>query len=260
VTAIVELTGLSWPTVRSAIDRYEAGGAVALKPKERGKKHGEGRSLTAAQEDKIRKLICDKRPEQLKMDFALWTRAAVMLLIERECAIKLSVRAVGNYLKRWGFTPQKPIKRAYEQRPEAVKQWLDEEYPAINKRAKAEGGEIHWGDETALVLSAKLDAGFALASTTKQRRLESFRFNLNRKDSKNRSATKLRRGMSWRASGGAALGAERRRSGRRRGACARGSRNPPWRRRFRLARRPPRPVRARPRAAAAPPPWLGSCP
>lgn len=112
VMAIVELTGLSWPTVRSAINRYEAGGAVALKPKERGKKHGEGRSLTAAQKDKIRKLIRDKRPEQLKMDFALWTHAAVMLLIERECAIKLSVRAIGNYLKRWGFTPQKPIKRA----------------------------------------------------------------------------------------------------------------------------------------------------
>ncbi len=108
VMAIVELTGLSWPTVRSAINRCEAGGAVALKPKERGKKHGEGRGLTAAREDKIRQLICDKRPERLKMDFAAWTRAAVMLLIERECAIKLSARAVGNYLKRWGFTARRP--------------------------------------------------------------------------------------------------------------------------------------------------------
>ena len=44
-----------------------------------------------------------------------------------------------------------PIKKAYEQRPEAVQKWLDEEYPAIEQRAKAEGDEIHWGDETALV-------------------------------------------------------------------------------------------------------------
>ena len=79
------------------------------------------------------------------MDFALWTRAAVGQLIEAECKIKLSVRGVGKYLKRWGFTPQKPIRRAYEQSPEAVKKWLDEEYPAIAAKAKAEGGEIHWG-------------------------------------------------------------------------------------------------------------------
>ena len=50
-----------------------------------------------------------------------------------------------------GFTPQKPIKKAYEQRPEAVKAWRDDQYPAIEAKAKAEGGEIHWGDETALV-------------------------------------------------------------------------------------------------------------
>jgi transposase len=99
----------------------------------------------------IRQIICDKRPEQLKMEFALWSRAAVMQLIEREYGIKLSVRSVGNYLSRWGFTPQKPIKRAYEQRPEAVQAWLNEQYPEIEKRAKGEGGEIHWGDETALV-------------------------------------------------------------------------------------------------------------
>ncbi len=151
VMQIVELTDLSWPAVRTAIDLYEAGGMAALKPKERGKKAGDGRNLSADQEAHIRKLIVDKRPEQLKMEFALWTRAAVGELIERECDIKLSVRGVGKYLKRWGFTPQKPIKRAYEQRPEAVKKWIDEEYPAIAARAKAEGGEIQWGDETALV-------------------------------------------------------------------------------------------------------------
>ena len=151
VMAIVELTGLSYPAVRRAINLYEAGGAAALKPAARGRSPGQGRLLSAEQEELVRRTICDKRPEQLKMDFALWTRAAVMQLIEQLCGLKLSVRAVGNYLKRWGFTPQKPIKRAYEQRPEAVQQWLEHEYPAIEQRAKAEGAEIHWGDETALV-------------------------------------------------------------------------------------------------------------
>ena len=148
---IVLLTGLSYPTVRAAIDRHEAGGKTANKPAQRGVVSGTGRSLTPAQEEAIQKLICDKRPEQLKLDFALWNRAAVMQLIERECKVTLSVRGVGNYLKRWGFTPQKPIKRAYEQRPEAVRAWLDETYPAIAQAAKDQGGEIHWCDETALV-------------------------------------------------------------------------------------------------------------
>ena len=151
VMQLVELTGLSWSAVRVAIDLYEEGGLAALKPAARGKKLGSGRSLSAKQEQALQKIVCDKRPEQLKMDFFLWSRPAVKELIERECGITLSVRSVGQYLERWGFTPQKPIKRAYEQRPEAVKKWLDEEYPAIEARAKTEGGEIHWGDETALV-------------------------------------------------------------------------------------------------------------
>ena len=65
-------------------------------------------------------MICEKRPEQLKLDFALWSRAAVCQLIEQEYQIKLPVRTAGLYLNRWGFTPQKPIKRAYEQSPVAV--------------------------------------------------------------------------------------------------------------------------------------------
>jgi transposase len=110
VMQIVEHSGLSWSAVNAAITAYSTAGAAALKPAARGKKQGGGRLLSELQERAVRQIICDKRPEQLKMEFALWNRAAVMQLIERECGIKLSVRGVGNYLKRWGFTPQKPIK------------------------------------------------------------------------------------------------------------------------------------------------------
>jgi transposase len=166
VMRIVEMTGMSYPTVRSAIDRYESGGLSALKPSRRGKLPGDGRSLSEAQERRIRGLICDRRPEQIKMDFALWNRAAVRELIERECGLNLSIRGVGNYLKRWGFTPQKPIKKAYEQQPAAVQQWLDESYPAIEARAKAEEAEIHWGDETALVNTDVRGRSYAPAGKT----------------------------------------------------------------------------------------------
>lgn len=103
--------GLSYPAVCNIVNRYrasEASGVTALAPARRGRRAVEDRSLSAEQETLIQRLICEKRPEQLKMEFALWSRAAVMQLIERECGITLSVRGVGNYLKRWGFTPQKP--------------------------------------------------------------------------------------------------------------------------------------------------------
>ena len=150
-TQIAQEVGLSYTAVSKTIERFEAHGMAALAPRTRGRRSGEDRALSEEQEQAIQRTICDKRPEQLKMDFFLWSRAAVMQLIEREYGIKLHVRSVGKYLARWGFTPQKPIRRAYEQSPAAVKEWLDTQYPQIAQRAKAEGVEVHWGDETALV-------------------------------------------------------------------------------------------------------------
>jgi transposase len=150
IMKFVELTGLSYPAVRATIDLFETGGWTAIAPLRRGRPRGDGRVLSPAQEEAIQRIIIDKRPEQLKMDFFLWSRAAVGQLIEQEYGIKLQVRSIGKYLARWGFTPQRPIKRAYEQNPEAVQAWLQGEYPGIEQRAKSEGAEIHWGDETAL--------------------------------------------------------------------------------------------------------------
>jgi transposase len=80
----------------------------------------------------------------------LWTRKAVKELIKQLWALEMPIRTVGEYLNRWGFTPQKPLRRAYNQNPKAVQKWLDEEYPALAKKAKKEQAEIHWGDETGL--------------------------------------------------------------------------------------------------------------
>ena len=148
---VVTMTGLSYLAVRSCINLFEAGGWAAIKPASRGREHGDGRVLTHAQEQAIQRMIIDHRPEQLKMDFFLWSRPAVAELIESEYGIRLQPRSVGKYLARWGFTPQRLLKRAYEQKPEAVQAWLQGEYPGIEQRARAEGAEIHWGDETALV-------------------------------------------------------------------------------------------------------------
>ena len=142
--------GLSQGTIISAMKSYKSGGWPAVSIAARGRSVGDGRTLTALQEKRICKLITDRTPDQLKMPYALWSRSAVGDLVEQQFSVRLPVRTVGHYLERWGFTPQKPIRKAYEQRPAAVKKWLDEDYPAIAARAHEEGAEIHWGDETGL--------------------------------------------------------------------------------------------------------------
>lgn len=125
------------------------GGLRALKLKRRGRRPGAGR-LNAKQAHRIRLTIIDKLPDQLKLPFYLWTRAAVASLIRREYGIEVSLVTVGRYLRRWGLSPQKPVKRAYERNDAAIAQWLSREYPAIARAAKREKAVIYWGDEMGL--------------------------------------------------------------------------------------------------------------
>jgi transposase-like protein len=84
------------------------------------------------------------------LPFYLWTRAAVAQLIKREYGIQVSLTSVGRYLKAWGLSVQKPVRRAYERNDEAIVRWLEEDYPAIARQAKREKAAIYWGDEMGL--------------------------------------------------------------------------------------------------------------
>lgn len=147
---IADITGVNRSTISVWYNAYLQNGRAAIVIKKRGRPKGSCRTLTPEQEKELKKAMRDKCPDQLKLPFALWTRIAVQQLIKQLWSIDMPIRTVGEYLKRWGFTPQKPLKRAYKQNPKAVKTWLDNEYPTIAKRAKKENAEIHWGDETGL--------------------------------------------------------------------------------------------------------------
>lgn len=109
----------------------------------------------------FQKMIIDKTPDQLKMPFALWTRQAVQQLIKKQYKIVMPIRTVGEYLKRWGLTAQRPAKQAHEQNPKAVNKWLEEEYPSIAQQAKEDGGEIHWCDKTGVRNDESSGQGYA---------------------------------------------------------------------------------------------------
>ena len=132
---------------------YQKDGSLAVAKDKRDRRHGEQRTLTIVQEADIKRLLIDKVPSQFK----LWTREAVQLLIQQQCDLSMPIRTVGEYLKRWGFTPQKPAKWAKEQSTPAVAKWLTKDYPAIAKRAKQEKAEIYWGDETGIQTGANVE-------------------------------------------------------------------------------------------------------
>jgi len=144
--AAAQIFGVTRQAVGRWMRAYRRGGQKALKARQEGRPRGSGR-LQGWQAAVIVKLMTDKDPRQLKMPFYLWTQEAVRSLIKRRFGIELSRSQVGRYLKAWGMTPQKPVRKAYEQDPVAVAKWLAEEYPAIRARAKREKAEIYWGDE-----------------------------------------------------------------------------------------------------------------
>lgn len=146
--------------------QYEQQGEAAFQQQVRGRAVGEKRRLSQSDEADIQALMIEHFPEELDIDSALWTRRGVQELIENLCEVNLPMRTVGEYLKRWGFTPQKPLKRAYEQDPKAVEEWLEHTYRAIVQRAQQEGGEIAWGDESGLHSDAHVGRGYAPTGDT----------------------------------------------------------------------------------------------
>jgi transposase len=150
--------------VNQWVRRWREGGEKALQARRRGRPP-ETR-LNAQQTAATIRLIVGRCPDQLHLPFALWTREAVQQLLEKKFGAELSVWTVGRYLKRWGLTPQKPLHRAFEQDPEAVRRWLQEEYPAIRRRAKREGAEIHWADETGLRSDHHVGRSYGLRGRT----------------------------------------------------------------------------------------------
>ena len=140
---------------------FEEGGYNALELGRRGRRPQEQQLLAPHQCATVVRIIADSTPDQQKMPFVLWERVAVRELIERKFGITLALRTISDYLKRWGMTAQKPVKRAAEQRPAEVDKWLNEAYPEIKERAAREGAVILWGDETGVENSNPPGRSFA---------------------------------------------------------------------------------------------------
>jgi transposase len=171
--------GVKSGTISEWVKLYKDKGIKGLTSKKRGVKSEDKKLLSAKQEKAIQSMIVDKMPDQLKLEYALWTRKAVKELVEREFGIVLAINTMGDYLRKWGFTPQKPKKKAYEQCSKKVQKWVEEEYPAIEKRAKAENAEIQWADETGVRNNCQHGRSYAPKGKTPTKLSMAKRFSVN---------------------------------------------------------------------------------
>ena len=129
-TQVAQVLGVHVETVRDWVRTHRAGGDEAL----RGTPHpGRKPFLTPDQEAQVRGWLA-QRPTALGFLTDLWTAARVAQLIRD----KLGVQYHPNYLREWlttrGYSPQKPKRKAKQQNPERVEEFLETTYPALQKK------------------------------------------------------------------------------------------------------------------------------
>jgi len=144
---VIRTMGFSRACIYNWLAMYRAGGWDALDARKRG---GRPRKVKGRMIAWIYRVVVGKDPRQYKFPFALWTRNAIATVIYQKYRIRLSTNSVGRLLAQLGITPQKPLWRAYQQDPERVRTWVDEEYPSIAREAKRLRAEIWFGDESGL--------------------------------------------------------------------------------------------------------------
>jgi len=158
---VADLLGVARETVSRWFSAYQTAGLDALPHERSGRPVGSGRTLSDAQAAHLQQILDSHTPEQVGVAAPLWNRRAVRDLIRQQYGIVMPVRTVGAYLRRWGYTLKRPQRHSRDQDPEEVRQWLEETYPTIERRAAEEGATIHWCDETGVGADEHPGRGYA---------------------------------------------------------------------------------------------------
>lgn len=144
---VIKSLGYHRSCIYEWLAKYNEGGIEALKTR---KITGRPPKLSGSSMKKLYSMIADKDPLQYKFSFALWTRDMVRELIKQEFNVNMSSSSVGRLLKQLGFTPQKPLHRAYQRDEALAEKWKQEDFPKIKALAKKEKATIFFLDEATI--------------------------------------------------------------------------------------------------------------
>lgn len=174
--AVITGLGMNRRTIYRWLAAYHYHGEDGLQAKPL---HGAPMKLSDKQMAKLSKIIRDKNPLQLKFEYALWTLAIIRELIRTKFDVRLSEVSVGRLMRRLGFSPQRPLYRAWQQNPVLVENWREKEYPKLARRAKREGAVIFFADEAGIRSDYHAGTSWAPVGETPIVRATGARFSLN---------------------------------------------------------------------------------
>ena len=160
---VMKSLGMSRTAIYPWLQKYEEGGMAALVEKIA---RGPESLFSEKQRQQVKKWILGKDPRQYGFDFGLWSRRIVQVLIQEKMGIACGLTAVGRLLASLDITPQKPLRRAYERDPAAVRLWERESYPELRKRAKRLGARIFFSDEAGFQSDPVLGRTYGLRGQT----------------------------------------------------------------------------------------------
>ena len=162
---IEELTGVRQNRASEIWTAYQSRGEAALEVNWGGRPEGSGRILLPEEEAKVRETIETRQPKEFGLPGSLWTLKKVCEYVWKTYRKKMSDRCASDYMRRWGLSCQRPVKRARKQDPERIQKWKKEEYPAIAQQAQEEDAEIYWADETGIRNCENYERGFSPQGT-----------------------------------------------------------------------------------------------
>jgi transposase len=148
-------TAYKWNT------KLKKNGNDFVKISKRGRKLGNGRYLTPEEEIEIQNLIKTTHPKDNGILFSRWTRRSIVNLILVKFGKKLSISAVGKYLKRWNFTFQRPLKKYRQKDPQEIEKFLNVTYPTILEETIEDEGIIVFLDESRIDIDGSKQGSFS---------------------------------------------------------------------------------------------------